>query len=89
MLAWISENLATILIALGLTAILAAVIAVLIRDKKRGKSSCGGNCAHCPMGGCSHQNAKPPEAQSTSGGGKNNSGTAQGSELPPKREEKI
>lgn len=56
MLTWISQNLATILISAALIVILALVVAVLIRDKRKGKSSCGGNCAHCPMGGCAgHQ----------------------------------
>lgn len=62
MFAWISENLATILIAAALAAVLTAIIAVLIRDKRKGRSSCGGNCAHCAMGGCSHRNKDVPAA---------------------------
>ena len=50
---WLSANLGTILIALLLFAIAAAIVVKLIRDKKRGRSACGGNCAACAMrGGC-------------------------------------
>lgn len=47
MLSWLGENLATILISLVLAAAVAAIIAGLVRDKRKGKSSCGGNCASC------------------------------------------
>lgn len=65
MFAWILENLATILIAAALAAVLTVIIAVLIRDKRKGRSSCGGNCgncAHCAMGCCSHRNQDVPAA---------------------------
>ena len=39
---------------LGLAAVVAAVIIHLIREKKRGKSSCGCHCAGCPMSGACH-----------------------------------
>lgn len=45
----------TILIALLLTGVIAAIVAGLVRDKKHGKSSCGANCAHCAMGGSCHK----------------------------------
>ena len=51
MLAWISKNLATIIITLVLVAIVTAIIIAMRNDKKAGKSSCGGNCAHCAMAG--------------------------------------
>lgn len=54
MLLWISANIGTILISLALLAIVAAIIMVMRKDKKKGKSSCGGNCGHCPMGGSCH-----------------------------------
>ena len=50
MLHWISANLSTILITLVLIAIVVLIIRGLVRQKKQGKSSCGGNCASC--GGC-------------------------------------
>lgn len=55
MFAWISENIATILICIVLLGIVAAIIAGIIRDKKKGKSSCGCGCANCPMSDSCHQ----------------------------------
>lgn len=54
MLTWISENIATIIICAALVAVVAAIITVMIRDKKKGKSSCGCGCANCPMNGSCH-----------------------------------
>ena len=50
MMAWLAENLGTIIISLILIAVVAAIIISTVRDKKKGKSSCGCDCAHC--GGC-------------------------------------
>lgn len=55
MLSWISENLATIIISLVLIVIVAGIIIGLRKDKKKGKSICGGNCGHCPMSGSCHK----------------------------------
>ena len=60
MLNWIANNIATILISLGLLVIVAAIIAKMVKDKKKGKSSCGCNCAHCAMAGSCH-NGKTKE----------------------------
>lgn len=54
MLAWLSENIATVIICAVLIAIVAAIIVKMIKDKKQGKSSCGCGCADCPMGGSCH-----------------------------------
>lgn len=54
MLAWISENLATIIICAGLTAVVATILVSMIRNRKKGKSSCGCGCANCPMSGSCH-----------------------------------
>ena len=54
MLQWLSGNWQALLAAAVLCGIVAAVIAVLLRDKKRGKSSCGNNCSHCAMAGKCH-----------------------------------
>lgn len=54
MLAWISENIATIIICAVLMAVVAAIIAGMIRDRKKGKSSCGCGCSDCPMSGSCH-----------------------------------
>ena len=55
MLAWLSANIGTILIVLVLLAVVVGIIIKLRKDKKKGVSSCGGNCAHCAMGGACHQ----------------------------------
>ena len=54
MLDWLAGNLAAILICAALLAAVAAIAAGLIRDRKRGKSSCGCGCANCPMSGACH-----------------------------------
>lgn len=54
MLTWISENIATIIICVLLLAVVAAVIGKMVRDKKKGKSSCGCGCANCAMSGSCH-----------------------------------
>lgn len=39
--------MATIIVGGILLAIIGLVIWKMVRDKKNGKSSCGGDCAHC------------------------------------------
>ena len=58
MLNWIANNMATILISLGLLIIVFAIIVKLVKDKKKGKSSWGCNCAHCAMAGSCHNNGR-------------------------------
>lgn len=54
MMTWIGENIGTIAVCALLLAAIAAIVASLFRDKKRGKHACGGSCAHCAMcGACS------------------------------------
>ena len=60
MLTFLSQNLATILISLALFAVVALVIVHLVRNRRKGKSSCGCNCAGCPMPGACH--AGKPQA---------------------------
>ena len=55
MLAWITENIGTILISAVLLFIVVLIIVKLVKDKKKGRSSCGCNCAHCAMSGSCHQ----------------------------------
>lgn len=54
MLHWISANLGTIVIAGVLLAVIVLISIQLIRDKRKGKSSCGCSCAHCAMAGQCH-----------------------------------
>ena len=60
MLQWISENVGTILICMGLIVIVALIVRSLIRQKKQGKSSCGAGCAHCAMHGQCHKDTEAP-----------------------------
>ena len=54
MLTWLFANIGTILITLVLIAVVVLIIGILRRDRKKGKSSCGGSCGNCPMGGSCH-----------------------------------
>ena len=54
MLAWLSNNIATVIISLVLAVIVALIIFSLVKNKKKGESSCGCNCAHCAMSGSCH-----------------------------------
>lgn len=58
MLAWLSANLINIALVVFIALIVALLIRGLIRDRKAGKSSCGGNCAACgSCGKCGAGNA--------------------------------
>lgn len=52
---WLAKNIGTIAIALLLIALVSLILRKLITDKKKGKSSCGCNCAHCAMSGQCHK----------------------------------
>jgi hypothetical protein len=57
MLNWIMENFATIAVLAVLVVIITLIIVLMVRDKKKGKPSCGCNCAGCAMSaGCHHGN---------------------------------
>ena len=49
MISWLVSNLGTIIISILLIIMVVFIVRKLINDKKRGISSCGGNCAHCNM----------------------------------------
>ena len=51
MLNWIAENLATVLICLALAGAVTAIVASMVRKKKRGEGGCGCGCGSCPMSG--------------------------------------
>ena len=55
MIETISENAGTIAVSLLLIGLITLIIIRLRRDKKQGKSSCGGNCGCCPMAGSCHK----------------------------------
>ncbi len=54
MLNWLSANLVNIALIAVLVLIVVLLIRGMIRDRKAGKSPCGGNCASCgACKGCS------------------------------------
>ena len=55
MIAWLGNNIGTILISLALAALVALVIVKMVKDKKKGKASCCGGYAHCAMCGTCHK----------------------------------
>lgn len=55
MLSWFSENIATIIICDVLFAVVAGIIVSMVKNKKKGKSSCVCGCADCPMSGSCHK----------------------------------
>ena len=55
MFEWIKANLATLLISAALAAAVVLVIIKMIRDRKKGRTSCGCGCADCPMSGKCHK----------------------------------
>ena len=55
MMQGIIENAGTIVVSLLLIGLVTVIIIRLRRDRKQGKSSCGGNCGCCPMAGSCHK----------------------------------
>ncbi len=53
-MAWLLENLATILVGLALAALLGGIILHMLRQRKRGQTSCGCGCSNCAMRGECH-----------------------------------
>ena len=58
MIEFITGNLATIIVTAILITIVTAIIIKMVRDKKKGVSSCG-SCSGCPNAGICHANQKP------------------------------
>ena len=54
MLSWLAENGGTIGVLVLLLLVVGGIIAGILRDRRKGKSSCGSNCSSCPMGGSCH-----------------------------------
>ena len=54
MLAWLAENLGTIIVSLILIAVVSLIVVKMIKDKKSGKGSCGCGCEHCARHGKCH-----------------------------------
>ncbi|MCR5279803.1 MAG: FeoB-associated Cys-rich membrane protein [Lachnospiraceae bacterium] len=54
MISFLTNNIGTIIVLVILLLVVLFAVKSIISDKKKGKSSCGGNCAHCAMGGTCH-----------------------------------
>ena len=54
MLDYLAANLGTIIVAIAVAGIVAASVITMIRNKKKGKSSCGCGCESCAMKGQCH-----------------------------------
>lgn len=48
------NNLSTIFVGGLVVALILGVVIKMIKDKKKGKSSCGCHCANCPSAGMCH-----------------------------------
>ena len=62
MIVWVLANYVNVLLILAVAAVVVLCTLSLVRDKKSGRSACGGNCASCgggcggcPMAGRCHQ----------------------------------
>ena len=63
MFAWLSANLINIALIAVIALVVGLLIRSMIRDRRAGKSSCGGNCASCgACGGCGAARKSPPGA---------------------------
>ena len=49
MFVWLSANLINIALVAVIALIVGLLLRVMIRDKKTGRSACGGNCAGCAL----------------------------------------
>lgn len=58
MFSWLSANIGTIIVSAILIAVITKVIVKLVKDKKKGKSSCGCGCSNCAMSGTCHSNVQ-------------------------------
>lgn len=55
MLAFLAENLGTIVVGLGLLLIVALILRKLVKDRRRGKTACGCGCEGCASRGLCHE----------------------------------
>lgn len=60
---WLISNLGTLAVIIILAAAVGWIVFGLVRDKKAGKHSCGGNCANCACGCSNAVGRKRPAAK--------------------------
>ena len=51
---FLSANLGTIIVLLILIVAVFFIVRGMLKDRKKGKSSCGCDCGHCAMSGTCH-----------------------------------
>ncbi len=69
MSAWLSANFVNIALIAVIVLVVALLIRGMIRDRKAGKSSCGGSCASCgACGGCSSCSQRGAANSAATGG---------------------
>jgi len=51
---WITANLGTIIVCAVLAVLVAAAIISMVRNRKKGNSSCGCSCSSCAYAGKCH-----------------------------------
>lgn len=54
MIGFLTENYMNIIVGLVVLAIIAGAVFVMVSDKKKGKSPCGGKCGGCANAGLCH-----------------------------------
>ena len=66
MATWLVANIGTILASLVIAGFVALIIISMIKDKKKGRNSCGCGCANCALNGTCHaRQAKKAVKQKT------------------------
>ena len=55
MIEFLFDNAGTIIVSVILIALISVAIAGMVRNKKKGKSSCGCSCGLCPNSGMCHK----------------------------------
>ena len=55
MLSFMSQNWGTMVIGAVVFAVVVLIVVNLVRDRKRGKPSCGCGCSDCPSAGICHK----------------------------------
>ncbi|MBQ7736265.1 MAG: FeoB-associated Cys-rich membrane protein [Oscillospiraceae bacterium] len=54
MIAWLTANAGTVLVALVLLSAVALILAGMRRDRRQGRTSCGCSCENCALHGQCH-----------------------------------
>ena len=55
LLNFLADHWGSILIGVLVAAVVVFILVKLVKDKRRGKTSCGCGCDHCPSSGMCHK----------------------------------